>query len=162
YPYFATLFGLVLLAALIVAQRYVMRRTRRRFNLGLVAASVLMVAALIYQNISWASLHAHLDAAAGRGSDQVNTLVQAPIAALQARADEALTLIAHGSGMTFETDFQKTMTSLIGKDGTGGALGEAERMASDRPVRDAISRAMSDLRAWQAVHTGLRHSDDSG
>jgi hypothetical protein len=162
YPYFATLFGLVLLAALSGAQRYVMRRTRRRFNLGLVAASALMVAALIYQNVSWSSLHAHLDAAAARGSDQVNTLVQARIAALQARADEALTLVARGSGGAFETDFKNTMNSLIGTDGTGGTLGDAERNASDRAVRDAISRAMSDLRAWQAVHTGLRQSDDSG
>ncbi|HEY7174577.1 MAG TPA: hypothetical protein VH442_06645 [Micromonosporaceae bacterium] len=162
YPYFATLFGLVLLAALVGAQRYVTRRTRRRFNVGLVAASAVMVAAIIYQNISWASLHSHLDAAAARGSDQVNTLVQARIAALRARADESLTLIAHGSGGAFETDFKNTMKSLVGTDGSSGALGKAERNASDRPVRDAISRAMSDLRAWQEVHTALRDNDDSG
>jgi hypothetical protein len=52
----------------------------------------------------------------------VEVLAQARIAALQARADEALTLVARGSGGGFEDDFKTNFTTLAGEDGAGGLL----------------------------------------
>jgi hypothetical protein len=117
YPYIAVLLGVVGLAALGFAQRYLTRRTRRLVNPGLAAATLALLAALIYQNVAWFGLHSHLNSAQADGSSQVQALATARIDALQARADEALTLVARGSGGAFEQDFQKTMTKLAGGNG---------------------------------------------
>jgi hypothetical protein len=162
YPYIATLLGVVALAALVFAQRYLTRRTRRFVNPGLAAATLALLAALIYQNVAWFGLHSHLNSAQADGSSQVQALATARIEALQARADEALTLVARGSGGAFEQDFQKTMADLVGTKGGGGRLGHAASTATDPTVRTAIRRAVSDVTAWQTVHTDLRKDDDGG
>lgn len=162
YPYIAVLLGVVALAALVFAQRYLTRRTRRLVNPGLAAATLALLAALVYQNVAWFGLHSHLHSAQAGGSSQVQALATARIDALQARADEALTLVARGSGGAFEQDFQKTMADLVGANGGGGRLGRAASNATDPTVRAAIRRAASDVAAWQTVHRSLRKDDDGG
>jgi len=162
YPYIAVLLGVLALAALVFAQRYLTRRTRRLVNPGLAAATLALLAALIYQNVAWFGLHSHLQSAQADGSSQVQALATARIEALQARADEALTLVARGSGGAFEQDFRKTMADLVGANGGGGRLGHAASTATDPTVRAAIRAAISDVAAWQRVHTGLRKDDDGG
>jgi len=162
YPYVAVLLGVVALAALVFAQRYLTRRTRRLVNPGLAAATLALLAALIYQNVAWFDLHSHLDSAQADGSSQVQALAAARIDALQARADEALTLVARGSGGAFEQDFQKTMADLVGADGESGRLGRAAATPTDPAVRTAIRAASSDVAAWRKVHTALRADDDGG
>jgi hypothetical protein len=162
YPYIAVLLGIVALAALVFAQRYLTWRTRRLVNPGLAAATLALLAALIYQNVAWFGLHSHLDSAQADGSSQVQALATARIDALQARADEALTLVARGSGGAFEQDFQKTMADLVGADGKSGRLGQAAATATNPAVRAAIRKASSDVAAWRAVHTALRADDDGG
>jgi hypothetical protein len=159
YPYIAVLLGVVALTALGFAQRYLTRRTRRLVNPGLAAATLALLAALIYQNVAWFELHSHLDSAQANGSSQVQALATARIDALQARADEALTLVARGSGGSFEDDFKKTMTDLVGAH---GQLHVAASTATDPTVRAAIGNAISDVASWQTVHTGLRADDDNG
>jgi hypothetical protein len=159
YPYIAVLLGVVALVALGFAQRYLTRRTRRLVNPGLAAATLALLAAVIYQNVAWFELHSHLDSAQSDGSSQVQALATARIDALQARADEALTLVARGSGGNFETDFQKTMADLVG---AGGPLSRAAATATDPSVRNAIRAAQSDVATWRTVHTGLRADDDGG
>jgi hypothetical protein len=162
YPYIAVLLGVVALAALGFAQRYLTRRTRRLVNPGLAAATLALLAALIYQNVAWFGLHSHLDSAQADGSSQVQALATARIDALQARADEALTLVARGSGGSFEQDFQKTMADLVGASGSGGRLGHAASTATDPAVRAAIRNASSSVAAWRKVHSALRADDDGG
>jgi hypothetical protein len=101
----------------------------------------------------------HLDKADRIGSAQVDLLAQARIAALQARADEALTLVARGSGADFEKDFGDAMTRLAGPDGNGGLLKQARDRASDPTAVDA---ALSDARAWRDAHQKVRGLDDGG
>lgn len=162
YPYVSVVLGVVVLAGLVIAQRYVSRRTRRLVNPGLAAATLLVLAALIYQNAAWVNLHSHLHSAEANGSGQVELLAQARIAALQARADEALTLVARGSGGAFEQDFTTTMHRLVGVDGNGGLLATAASEATDPAVREDVDVAVANVHAWQQVHTTLRAHDDSG
>jgi hypothetical protein len=162
YPYVAIALGIVALGSLVLVQRYLTRRTHRFVNPGLAIATLGVLAALIYQNVAWFGLHSHLDSAQANGSTQVQMLATARINALQARADEALTLVARGSGGTFEQDFKTTMGNLVGTDGTSGLLGDAAAKATDPAVLNAIQRTISDVRAWQEVHTTLRADDDGG
>jgi hypothetical protein len=162
YPFIAVGLGVVAVAGLIRLQRYLTRRTNRTANLGLVVATLSILGALVWQNASWVALASHLHSAAAGGSDQVELLAQARIAALQARTDEALTLVARGSGGAFEEDFQKTMQRLTGVDGSGGLLATAGDTARDPAVRASVEQAITDVKAWQAVHTKLRGADDGG
>src|SRR2546430_3404790 len=98
FPWLAVPLLLLTIAGLVWAQRYLTRRTHRLLNVGLVAATFLAVVMLGWTTVSWAAVQNHLDAGRRTGSEQVDLLGQPPIAALTAGADEALTLVARGSG----------------------------------------------------------------
>jgi hypothetical protein len=92
----------------------------------------------------------------------VEVLAQARIAALQARADEALTLVARGSGGGFEEDFKTNFTKLAGEDGRGGLLARAQNDATDPVIREALGGAVTAANVWRLVHLQLRGLDDTG
>jgi hypothetical protein len=91
----------------------------------------------------------------------VDLLAQARIAALTARADEALTLVARGSGGDFDTGFNVSMKTLAG-DGSGGLLAQASDAATDPVVRSALDAARADTKAWLDAHKKLRDQDTGG
>jgi alkylhydroperoxidase/carboxymuconolactone decarboxylase family protein YurZ len=162
FPWVAVPLLLLTLAGLILAQRWLSRRTRRLLNLGLLVATAAAVVLLAWTTVSWAAIQGHLSAADRAGSGQVELLAQARIAALQARADESLTLVARGSGGDFETDFGKTMKTLAGDDGLGGLLARARQQAGDPGVRLAVIAAQRDVKDWQAAHKQVRDKDNGG
>ena len=162
FPWFTTLLGLATLACLILAQRFVSRRTNRVFNVGLVASTGVTVLLLLWLGVSAAVVDHRLDSSRDDGSAQVDVLATARVAALQARADEALTLVARGNGKTFEDDYGAAMARLAGGDGSGGLLGQARSGATDDTTREAVAAATRLSRDWLAAHRKLRSSDDSG
>jgi hypothetical protein len=159
FPWLAVPLLVLMLVGLVLAQRELLRRTHRLVNLGLAAASLATLVMLVWTGWSWLVVRDHLDKADRAGSAQVDLLAQARIAALQARADEALTLVARGGGADFEKDFGAAMTRLAGPDGNGGLLKQARDRASAPAVLDA---ARSDVRAWRAAHQKVRGLDDGG
>jgi hypothetical protein len=161
FPYIAIPLGLLLLAALVVAQVYVQRRTNRVFNPGLLAATAAGVVAMLWLGVSWAALAGHLDTGRRTGSDQLQLFAQSRLVALQARADESLTLVARGSGADFEKDFKARIADLIGKDGSGGLLGDARADASGS-LRAELGATIADVKAWDAAHRRVRALDDGG
>lgn len=161
YPYYAVGLGVATLVVLLFVQWYLTRRTRRRLNIGLGAATLLIVGALIYQNVAWAGLQHHLRSV-GAIADQTTTLVTARVDAREARSDEALALMHDGVVTESEADFGNTMTTLVGPDGGADTLIAAERQAPDPGVRTAVGRAIADLQAWQERHAELQHSEESG
>jgi alkylhydroperoxidase/carboxymuconolactone decarboxylase family protein YurZ len=161
FPWLAMPLLVITLLGLVWAQRHVSRRTRRLVNLGLLAATGATLLMLAWVTLSWAVVRAHLDAAERAGSAQVEVLAQARTAALQARADEALTLVARGSGGDFDKDFDKSMNTLAG-DGLGGLLALARQQAGDPKVRGAVVAAQDHVKDWRAAHKQLRDKDNGG
>jgi hypothetical protein len=161
-PWLAILLILLTLAGLVVAQVYLVRRTRRLINIGLATATAAGLVALIWLGASWIGVTANLTAGHRDGSAQVALVANARIAALQARADEALTLVARGSGGEFEKTFVEKMTALAGPDGTGGLLAQARAQATDPAVGGALSAAATAVADWRGVHQKLRGLDDGG
>ncbi|ROT28284.1 hypothetical protein [Micromonospora sp. HM5-17] len=162
FPWIATLLGLTTLGALVLAQLYLTRRTNRLLNVGLLVstgAAVLLLGWLIASAVAAA---AYLQASRDDGSAQMNLLAEARIAGLQARADEALTLVARGNGAAFEQHYVVVMEQLAGADGAGGLLGEALAAASDQPTRQAVETAIAQSTAWSAAHRQVRALDDRG
>ena len=105
FPWLTVALLLLTLGGLGVAQLYLVRRTQRLVNAGLATATAAALVLLAWVVVSWGSVSADLSQARRDGSAQVELVGQARIAVLQARADEALTLVARGSGGAFEQDF---------------------------------------------------------
>ncbi|MER7009002.1 hypothetical protein ABT297_38990 [Dactylosporangium sp. NPDC000555] len=163
-PWLALLLGVGLVAGLIRAGLRLSRQTHRTFNAGLLAATLVAVVIVIvlWNGIGWAVVAAHIGAANRDGSRQVELLAKARIAALTARADEALTLVARGSGAAFEEDYVVQLGALVNDDNKSGLLDRARAAATDGAVRASIDTAISDVNAWLAVHKKLRAADDGG
>jgi hypothetical protein len=96
-----------LLVALILAQRYLSRRTHRTFNVPLVAATLVTVILALVAGGLFTAQRAHLRTAASDGSTPVANLADLRILALNERADEALTLVARGGSDANEEDFKQ-------------------------------------------------------
>ncbi|MFI6078077.1 hypothetical protein ACIA5C_41760 [Actinoplanes sp. NPDC051343] len=144
-----TLLVLVLLAGLLLAQRYLSRATHRTFNLPLLAATGLTVllglgaaGVLISQNV-------HLHRAGEQGSTPAAQLAEARILALQERGDEALELAAHGSGSVYETDFGQAQKQLTAAHGP---------LTSDFLANEAVIAHETYLNQ----HKQVRQLDDGG
>ena len=155
-PWFVLVFSVVTLVALLLVQRRLSRLTHRLFSPGLVGATVAALFLGVWVSSGWVSVGSDLSAAQREGSSQVELLTAARIAALQARADESLTLVARGNGGTFEQDYKKQIADL------SGLLGRARQAATDDAVRGAIDAATADIKAWQTTHQKLRGVDDGG
>jgi hypothetical protein len=159
FPWFAVALGLLTVAALVVVQRYLTRRTNRVFNVGLVAATVAAVAVLLWLGVSALVTAGRLEASQDRGSEEVARLADARIAALQARADESLTLVARGNGKAFDDDYELMMKRLAGENRDGGLLVAGD---ADRPTRDFLDAALKEARNWDSAHDKVRQLDNDG
>jgi hypothetical protein len=154
FPWLTVLLGLALVAGLVVVQLRLTRRTHRVFNLGLLAATLAALVAGGWLLGSWSSAAGHLDASDQQGSAQVGFFSQARIAALQARSDEAHTLVARGAGAAYEEHFQQVMGDL-----TAGLAGAREQ-ASGGPAEAAADAANEAAGQWQEIHDEVRRLDD--
>ncbi|MFD0579496.1 hypothetical protein [Dactylosporangium darangshiense] len=161
-PWLALLLGIGLVAGLVRAARQLSRQTHRTFNVGLLAATLVAVVMVVWNGVGWAVVAQHISAANREGSRQVELLAKARIAALTARADEALTLVARGSGAAFEKDYVVQLGTLVNGDNSSGLLNRARAAATDGSVRTVVDSGISDVNAWLAVHKKLRAADDGG
>ncbi|GAA2608815.1 hypothetical protein Adu01nite_14210 [Paractinoplanes durhamensis] len=98
---------LLLLGALLLAQRYLSRHTHRTFNVPLLAATILTVLLGLGTATVFIGQGRHLDRAGDTGSTPVAELADARILALEERGDEALTLALHGSSDEPEKRWQE-------------------------------------------------------
>ncbi len=162
WPAGELLLGLAVLVLLVVAQRYVRARTRRRLNVGLVVATVAAVVSLAWVLLATLGVLANVQASREDGSDQTDVLARARILALTARGDETLTLVARGSGGAYQDHYDRTRVELAGADGDGGLHADARRLATDPAVGGDVAEAADQQRAWHDVHERIRELDDSG
>jgi phosphoribosylanthranilate isomerase len=157
---------IALLAAIAVgvvlfrSQRWLSRRTHRVANAGLLLASVAGIVSVLWLVVALTVARVELGSARAHGSAPVEALAQADIAALQAHADESLTLIDNSGADSFQADFV-TVTKRIGP-GPGTLLAAAASAANDSPGSADATAAQSDATAWYAAHRRLRSLDDGG
>ena len=142
------------------AQRWLLWRTHRRLNPGLVVASVAAVASLLWLAIALAVGRADLLQARDHGSTPVAALARADIAALQARADESLTLIDAQGDDSFQKDYVGIQRRL--GPGPGTLLANAVTAARGSPAAGPAATAATAATAWYAAHRTVRSLDDNG
>lgn len=173
WPWAALGSGLLALTALAWAQRRHFLRTNRVFNPGLLAATAAVTMLMLWLTAAHGLARASLQDADQEAARSLSVLNEAWAQALQARANESLTLVARGAGGAFEENYQDRMAGLAGgpareggaEDGTeasGGLLGEALELADDeagsRPVQEAVRSAEE----WRARHREARSLENAG
>ena len=159
--------ALVLLVAAVIvgyvlyrAQRWLVQRTHRRLNVGLVVASVAGVISLLWLAIALTVARADLLQARDHGSTPVAALAQADIAALRARADESLTLIDAQGDDSFQADYLAIQHRL--GPGPGTLLTNAARAAQGSPGGGSALAATTAATAWYKAHKTVRALDNNG
>jgi hypothetical protein len=162
FPWWTTLLVLGLLAALMGTQAYLTKVTNRVFNVGLVVATAAVAVMILWTAAAFVVQSVLVDDARDDGTQQVDVLVRTRIAALQARADETLTLVARGDGGSYEKDFSALANQLVGVDGRSGLLGQARSRVNDQDSLSRIDSAIGNARTWLRAHAQVRQFDDGG
>jgi hypothetical protein len=144
----ALLVGLGLGYVLYRSCRWLTRRTHRVFNYGLLVASVAGVVSLAWLAAAFFVGRGDLLNAQQRGSAPAEAFARAEVAALQAHADESLTLVDNTGDDSYQKDYL-AQQKLLGP-GPGTLLAALS------------AQAATDAQAWYRAHTALRAQDDAG
>jgi hypothetical protein len=167
-PYAIIGAALLIAVAAIFAQIWLAGRTRRTFNTGLLAASLIGLLSLGWLLIGYSSARADLLAARDKGSGPSQAIAQAEVTALGVHSDESLTLINRDdtSGTlealrTQEKALSKsegTLTAqLVGAANTGSRAG-----GNGSPGAVKAAAAARDAQAWYHVLTSVYEFNQSG
>jgi hypothetical protein len=125
-----------------------------------VTASVAAGVSLVWLAVALAVARGDLMQARDHGSAPVTALARAEVAALQARADESLTLIDAGGDDSFQADFLAVQHHL--GPGPGTLLADVVSASRASPAADPAARAAATVTAWYAAHRAVRSLDDNG
>jgi len=147
------LFGLGAGSLLYLSWRWLTRRTHRRVNYGLLVAAVAGAVSLVWLVGAFFFGRAELLHAQQHGSAPAEAFARADVAALQAHADESLTLIDNTGDDSYQKDFI-AQQKLLGP-GPGTLLAAVQASAG-------VGSAAADAQAWYRAHAALRALDDSG
>lgn len=158
-PQWVPISGLVAaVIMLVLAQRWLALKTRRRLNKGFLAATALMLVALIWvittNAFTWYSGSKGYEEA----SAPLGALTDARVLAQQARTEETMALVRRETSSQSPQDFDKVM---------GKVRGELELYESSSLVKHGENQAEADkiataLDEWEALHGKLRRSLDQG
>ena len=131
--------GLGLGLLLYRSSRWLTRRTHRRVNYGLLVAAVAFAVSLVWLAGAFAFGRAELLHAQQQGSVPAEAFARADVAALQAHADESLTLIDNSGIYSYQQDFI-AQQKLLGP-GPGTLLAAVQASAGN-------GSAAADAQAW--------------
>lgn len=152
--------GLGIVIVLFGVSRWLRMRTHRVLNSGLLLAAAAAVISLAWLTFAYTGARGDLLTAQSQGSAPVEALARADIAALQAHADESLTLIDNGSDNGAYQDAYLLQQKALGP-GPGTLLTVAATAATGSDASRLATAALSDARSWYAAHAQLRSLDDN-
>jgi hypothetical protein len=145
----AVLAGLGLGYVLYRSSRWLSRHTHRVVNYGLLLAALAGLVSLVWLAGSFVAGRGDMLHAQQQGSGPAQAFARAEVAALQAHADESLTLIDNSGDDSYQKDYlaeQKLLGpgpgTLLAATGSGQAAAQAQ--------------------AWYSAHRALRAQDDAG
>ena len=119
--------GLGFLGVLIVIQVFLFRRTNRVLNPGLIAATLLTFAFLMYAGQTFTASMRHLKVAREDAFISLHALWRARAVAYRASADESRFLLLRAAGEPFDRDFSAQIDSLAKLPESGSYEEAADR-----------------------------------
>ncbi|GAB2714788.1 hypothetical protein [Nocardia thraciensis] len=105
-PWFSLILLVVTIVGAVFVSRILLRRTNRRYNLGVVAGAAAAALVLLWILIAAVVSHNAVDTGSGGPAARSENLAQARILAQQARTDETLELITRGDTKETEEAFK--------------------------------------------------------
>lgn len=151
--------ALVSLVVLGLVQVVLFRRTNRVLNVGLLAATALIMGTFVWWTVAVSASRPELRSSQRRSQSITAALGPAQIAARQARASELLAALAPDPA-TDDRNFRAKMQIVSRQDGdqagVGGALGAARRLASDPAALEQVDEAVAETGAWLQAYEGVR------
>lgn len=143
--------GAVALLLLLLAQRYVMRVSRRILNVLMLVATVALAAVSVWAVVGMISEQNALATAQRHGSDSVEMLSAANVLLSRAQGDLSLTLVNRGTDVTDPGDFTAAMRVLTHSD-------LANRFRAGFTSYDAAARAVQNLEAGGGLESAIAQS----
>ena len=154
---FAIVFGLGTGYVIYRSWRWLTRHTHRVINYGLLVAAVAGAVSLAWLAGAFAVGRTELLHAQQHGSVPAEAFARADVAALQAHADESLTLIDNSGDDAYQQDFI-SQQKLLGP-GPGTLLAAVQAPPGSGV---SVSATEADAQAWYRAHKALRALDNSG
>ncbi|MBV9448369.1 MAG: hypothetical protein JO345_20990 [Streptosporangiaceae bacterium] len=154
----AILLGLGICYVLIRTSRWLTRRTHRVVNGGLLLALVVAVVSVVWLAGAFVIGRGELLHAQQYGSGPAGAAARADVAALQAHADESLTLIDNSGDDQYQGDFVNQQKQL----GPGPSTLLTKAVAAPGPSGALVSAAVTDAQQWYRAHAALRAQDNAG
>ncbi len=151
---FAALLGILVLVGMAGFQRWLRQRFNRTVSPPLLLALVIMIALLAWLAVALAAQTRDVNRSTNQGASPISTLTEARLLALQARADDELTLVTRDSVPGYQTDYRRVAQRLSGLLAAARSAG-----GSDRSV---LSAAAVDFAQVQSVHKTIRSDDGDG
>jgi hypothetical protein len=153
-PFAVVVLGIAALVGLVHASIRERRRTNRVINPGLVGAAAALVVLVGWWVVATAVAGGALRGA-DRHGDAARALDDAHAAALQARSNESLVLVARGGAGASDQSFTVQIDRILAPDGLLDTAAAADPDADLSTVRAAAER-------WRDAHVALRALDDDG
>ncbi len=164
-PWAGYALGLVALLALAWVQLVLFRRTNRVFNIGLVAATASVLAAVLWLTVAATGTDSALGRADREGGVPLRALNAARVDVLTARLAENLHYVARGSSGTYADLWARTTERLVttdpGRGTPAGTLAQARTMAPSE-AQAAVSQALADYQQWRERHTAATKLENDG
>jgi hypothetical protein len=129
------------------SSRWLARQTHRVVNYGLLVAALAGLVSLLWLAGAFVVGRGDLLHAQQQGSAPAQAFARAEVAALQAHADESLTLIDNSGDDAYQQDYLVQQKRL--GPGPGTLLAE-------------VQAAAAEARAWYQAHAALRTKDNGG
>ena len=144
------IFGLLTLLVLGFALVWLARRTRRYVNVPLAVAAAIVLVTLVVGAVGLGAIGSKVDDVRGGVYAATLSTAQARIAGFDAKSNESLSLIARGSGATFEEAWQVSDSTI---------QRELTKLDSNDAAADFEPLPWDD---YASVHEQIRKLDDSG
>lgn len=156
FPVVELVMGALLIVALLGVQFYLVKRTNRLLNVGLVVATVAAVAMLVWTLVAVITSGQYAEASKQQGTEALNALGLARSTALQARGNETLIVVANAGEQNYskyDSAFGKASDAIVGPD---NLLNRAKATDVERSVQDSIDQAGTFTDKWVARHDAIR------
>ncbi|MFF8773102.1 hypothetical protein [Kitasatospora sp. NPDC015120] len=163
-PWAGYALGLVALLALAWVQLALFRRTNRVFNIGLLAATASVLAAVLWLTVSATAAGSALERGEREGGAPLRALNAARVDVLTARLAENLHYVSRGSSSTYAKLWSTTTGHLWTRPDGGepaGTLAQAQALAP-ADARATVDQALRDYEQWNQRHTAAGALENQG
>jgi hypothetical protein len=144
------------LILLLLAQRFVGRISHRILNVGMLVATVAVLAIAVWGVVGLINERNSLSSAQRNGSDSVEVLSAATVLLSRAQGDLSLTLVNRGSDTVDQTDFNSVQPVL------GGLIGEISVLARRTHTGAEANRLNGDYASYLAQANLIKGREKNG